>query len=192
MNLKNANILWVESRSYLPDYFLPKHTHTFFHYIYVVGGTGMIKIANRDYKLVPNHLYPIAPDTEHSFYADSYAKLVTKEIKFSILDEQLKEIAMDLPFIINCNNIPVYDIFNKIHNECITKKSWYKEISSSLLAEALLHIKRSLGSDRFKPLTDSSIDTKNIEDDIEKVKIYIKENIDNNITLQELSDISNL
>lgn len=190
MNSK-INILWVESRSYLPEYFLPKHFHNFFHYIYVVGGSGEIKIDDKVYKLVANHIYLVSPGVEHSFWADKATKLVTKEIKFEASDDIYNDLLSNFPASINCINTPVYDIFNRIHNERITKKSMYKELSHCLLSEIFLYLKRNLLNEA-KENDDDAQDNSQYADDISKVKVYIKNNIDNDITLQELADVINL
>lgn len=190
MNSK-INILWVESRSYLPEYYLPKHTHSFFHYIYVVGGSGEIKIDDKTYKLLTNYLYLVKPGVEHSFWASKTSKLVTKEIKFEVSDDFFCELLGNLPDTVNCTNTPVYDIFNRIHNERITKKIMYRELSHCLLSEVFFYLKRNLLNEE-KENDEDSHDNSQYTDDISKIKSYIKNNIDNDITLQELSDVINL
>ena len=192
MNCENINVLWVESRSYLPDYILPKHTHTFYHYLYVVGGSGAIRIKNKEYKLMPNNLYLVSPETDHTFWASSLSKLVTLEIKFEINDENLNQVISGFPDVINCSNTSVHEILNRLHKERITKKSYYEEMSACILNEVFIKIKRNILVNEKDMGKNSENDGEQPFDDIEKIKVYIKNNIDSNITLSELADIANL
>ena len=192
MNSENINVLWVESRSYLPDYILPKHTHTFFHYLYVVGGSGSIRIKNTEYKLTPNNLYLVTPDTDHTFCASSTSRLVTLEIKFEINDKALCDEVCAFPAVINCSNTSVYEILNRLHNERITKKIYYKELSSCILYEVFIKLKRTVSNLGKRFVGGSESEGEQALDDISKIKIYIKNNIDNDITLTELAEIANL
>ncbi len=192
MNSEYVNLLWVESRSYEPEYLLPKHTHTFFHCIMVTGGEGQIKIDSNEYKMVQNTLFFVPPNTEHSFFAASDTKLVTIEFKFEIKDRELLESLCSFPVLIYTIGTPIMGTVNRLFNERLTKRPYYKEVSASIVNELFLYIKRTVAEkNNIKKEFDSEQDGQK-DTDISKIISYIKNNVDNNITLKELADVVNL
>ena len=192
MDNKSIKILWVESRSYLPEDSISKHSHHFFHYIYVASGSGEIKINDKSFRLSSNCIYLIKPEQDHSFNAGATEKLVTLEVKFEVSDNNFFNDLCTLPPYINAAGSAIYEDFSRIYSECITKKPFYEELSSCYLTQLIYVLKRSIEKESTSPLitdTDNAVESFN---DMKKITTYIKNNVDNNVTLQELADLVNL
>ena len=43
------NVFWVGKFNYKPKLNIEKHTHPFYHVIYIMNGYGMAKIDNKEY-----------------------------------------------------------------------------------------------------------------------------------------------
>ena len=56
-----AKIYWVQVCSYPSCDRIEAHAHEFFHYIYVIHGTGSIQIGEHSYAMTPKHMYLVAP-----------------------------------------------------------------------------------------------------------------------------------
>lgn len=192
MDKTNINILWVEARSYLPEDSISKHSHNFFHYIYVATGSGEIRINDENYRLTSGCIYLVNPGEEHSFSASATEKLVTSEIKFETSDNNLSNALYELPHHINVSRSNIYEAFSRIHTEYVTKKPYFKEISSCLLTEAIFTLKRYIEKDSVQELQSSTDEVDEQNSEMKEITVYIKNNIDNNITLSELADLVNL
>jgi len=192
MIINDINILWVESRSYEPEYLLPKHTHTFFHCIMVTAGEGNIRINTTDYKMVQNSFFIVPPNTEHSFRASHDSKLITIEIKFEITDKGLNDKVSAFHSLTYTIGTPIMDTVNKLFQERLTKRPLYRELSQALINELFLHIERTVTEQNKE---DKDIDLSQAEQkdgDIKKAIVYMKNNIDCDITLKELAEVVSL
>lgn len=192
MNRSQVNILWVESRTYLPEDVILKHSHPFFHYIFVAGGNGEVKVGDKVHRLTSNCIYLIKPNEDHSFFTGKTEKLVTQEVKFEVYDNELLNVLLKLPSVLSVPGLPIYEVFTRIHSECITKKPFYKELSECLLKEVIFYLKRSIEKQNISESDKDVSNSAGQYGDFDKIIIYIKNNVDNNITLQELSDLANL
>ena len=192
MDKNIINILWVESRSYLPEDSISKHSHSFFHYIYVANGGGEIKINDTTHRLTSGCIYLIKPGEEHSFSANATEKLVTYEIKFEAHSNNLSYMLYDLPSYVNVTGSTIYEAFSRIHTEHVTKKPYFKELSSCLLTEVIFALKRSVQKEAIKDIPDIEDGIDEQLNSMKEITVYIKNNIDNNITLQELADLVKL
>ena len=185
------HVLWIESRAYEPGEVLFKHTHPHSHCIYVVGGQGGILIDKTTYKLLPNHMYITPPGVIHSFWADENTKLVTKEIKAEAYGE-LFDLLVSITPETNCTGTPVYETLNRIHSERLTKKPLYKELSSCLFYEVLLLLERNDPHFKKPDTPDAYNRDPELSEDISKIKRYIDDNVNEHLTLRELSKVVNL
>ena len=93
----DSKFIWIRSGMFLPGHKLLKHTHTFFHYIYVISGTGQISIGGKQYTFQPGCIYTTPVGTEHAFSIDKENTLSILEIKFSLDDLHLTEKLNRLP-----------------------------------------------------------------------------------------------
>ena len=192
MDFDTINLLWVESRSYEPEYVLPRHSHAFFHCIMVTGGEGYIKINSEEFKMSHNLFFIVPPNIDHTFGASKDTKLVTLEIKFEINDNELLNKLSDFPNPVYTIGTLILDTVNRLYTERLNKRPFYKEVSQSIARELFLYLERTV-AEKNKIKEEIEFDGKNQKDeDIARVISYIKSNIDNDITLKELSDVVSL
>ena len=192
MDFDTINLLWVESRSYEPEYVLPRHSHTFFHCIMVTGGEGYIKINSEEFKMSQNLFFIVPPYVDHTFGASKDTKLVTLEIKFEVNDNELLNKLSDFPNPVYTIGTPIMDTVNRLYTERLNKRPFYKEVSQSIARELFLYLERTV-AEKNKIKEEIEFDGKSQKDeDIARVISYIKSNIDNDITLKELSDVVSL
>ena len=97
MDLSDFNIIWVESCEYLSEVRIPKHSHEFFHFIYVTEGMGDITIGEKRYSMSSGNIYLVPSFTNHSFFNRDKIPLKTLEIKFSMNNSVAEETIKKLP-----------------------------------------------------------------------------------------------
>lgn len=178
------NVLWAEFLVYSSGKPMHDHQHDFFHCIYVVEGSGHIQLDELKYKLSPGCFYIAGPGTSHSFGADKNVALMLMEIKFEVHDEELLNKLETFPDVISVINTPVYTILKRIRMELNEKKTLFSEIAALNLTEILTHAERCI-IDRN---TKSESKTEELGSELVKIIAYIHDNLDREITLQELAD----
>ena len=186
----DIHVLWSSSCKYLPGRRVDDHIHDFFHYLYILKGQGQIRIGNATYDLQPNVIYMIPPNTEHGFYNNhTSSKLLCAEIKFDIQDPVCRKMAMEFPATVAVKNTPISRILMDIYKESRVKDRVSESISALLLQEMFYYILRAIsgkGEDAKPAPKQEKLKT---SDDLSRVLDYIFENVQNNITLQDLANI---
>ncbi|MFD2829997.1 AraC family transcriptional regulator [Corticicoccus populi] len=92
-------VLWISRIDYEKKTGVASHAHEdIFQMLFVIDGKGKITFDDNEYELLPNNLYFMPPDHEHSFYFKEFASTI--DIKFSITDNELKDFVTksDIPF----------------------------------------------------------------------------------------------
>ena len=91
MELLQHEIYWIRHCSYPAETELTKHQHFFFHYLYIVDGKGKMVIDKKTYDIKKETLYLVPPRVDHSFFSSKESALVTIELKFDILDPNIRK-----------------------------------------------------------------------------------------------------
>lgn len=74
--------------------YIPPHTHPFYHCVYVISGSGYIRIGEQNVEASRGQFLRIAPNTEHAIYGEN--AMQSFDIKFSAQGDLLKAVN-DLP-----------------------------------------------------------------------------------------------
>ena len=190
MQLNDFNMVWIKTCSYPQGKAVRKHEHDFFHYIYVLDGTGTITIGEKSYTIRPGYIYLTDPRVEHGFICDESGNLVTIEIKFYVSDQEMYNKFLDMPRRINVKTSPIETILTTINDEYLSKRNFYESIIECELHELFMYLSRLSIYKQKKSNTvtyshsDSSI--------IDTVIRYIYDNIDKNLSLSELAKVAAL
>lgn len=184
-------VLWSSSCKYLPGSRVEEHTHDFFHYLYILKGQGEIRIGNETYAFRPNEIYMIPPNTSHGFFNNhETSKLLCAEIKFDVQDPEYRHTVLGLPHVLPVKNTPISRILMDVYKEMRVKDQMSEHISRLLMQEMFAYLLRvaSGGKEEAKPAPKPETATKT-GDDLSRVMEYIFENVQNNITLQDLANV---
>ena len=187
----DIHILWSSSCKYLPGSRIDEHTHDFFHYLYILKGQGEIRIGNEVYDMRPSEIFLIPPNTVHGFFnSHESSKLLCAEIKFDVHDPEYRRTVLELPHVLSVKNTPVSRILMDIYKEMRVKDHMSESISGLLMQELFAYLLRATaaGKEDAKPAPKQETMTKN-GDDLSRVLDYIFENVQNNITLQDLANV---
>ena len=194
VNTSNHNIIWVEFCNYMPNSIIQEHTHSFFHYLYILEGEGNIQINRNNFSLKQGRIYLVSPKMPHAFKNTSDSDVLsTIEIKFDTTDEKLIDKLNQIPLYLNMKNTPVKDVLTSLYNEYNSKPIFYNEISSIKLMELITYILRS-SFKQNNSKKNSQIPKNNYESlsEFEQVIEFIYSNLENEITLQSLSEVAML
>ena len=193
MENHDFNIIWIEFCKYLPQSRIDKHEHSFFHYIFVIEGTGDIEIGENKFTLRHNRIYLMPPRTSHSFQNTGDNILYTIEIKFETENENILETLLKFPSYLNLKNTPAKEILTVIYNEMSSKPVIYTEIINLKFMEFITYLMRFSSRQNTKKIKSDfhKNSYKNI-DEISRVVNYIHSHIEDEITLETLAKEANL
>jgi AraC-like DNA-binding protein len=182
MKLPETKIHWIEVCTYSAYGKVDSHHHDFFHYIYVLTGTGEITIGTNVYPFRPKHMYLMAPGKEHTFCNDSSERLVTLEIKFRYYDAAVAANLAALPECIDTTDTPILSILHNIRREMVGNAAYAQDVITLNMQEICLHLMRLSGGT-------AAVSGR---DDLTKVIAYIENNLDCDMNLQDLANIVGL
>ncbi|MGX8790514.1 AraC family transcriptional regulator [Oceanobacillus sp. M60] len=118
------NVLWISRIDYEKKTGVAMHTHNdIFQLLFVIDGNGKIILNNQEYELLPQNVYLMFPDDEHSFYFQEPSSTI--DIKFSITDSKLYNFITNskvpFPYFLN-DYSKIKELFKtslfKEHNDC--------------------------------------------------------------------------
>ena len=183
MNEFKTGVIWTMNCVYLPGDIVEKHSHTFFHYLYVQSGNGKITIDNTSAELIPGFIYLIEPMLPHEFSAGDKG-LSAYELKFETEDSSLFNKLCTLPNSINTSGFNISGIFQSLFAESVNKDLYYKELILIKFYELITLLFRA-GERQQKNESGQSKSS----DKFSNVLSYINKNLQNEISLQTLADI---
>jgi AraC-like DNA-binding protein len=187
-----VDILWLAKCRYTYGQITESHAHRFYQYMYVLEGGGNITIGDVWYPFQKDHIYMIPAYTNHSFVIDFKEGLQTIEIKFVIENEELLSLANQLPNMMTLRNSIIKEKLEIMIVEGQETQKHYSDIINLNFCECLSRLFRLqeqendlLASRIMKPLS-------TYDDDplLQPVITYMKENIHENITLDDLAEIA--
>ena len=188
--MEKIKLIWSGETELPAGWELQPHTHDFFHYLYILKGQGEIRIGNESYAIRPNEIYLIPPNTVHGFFnSHESSKLLCAEIKFDVHEPEYRRTVLELPHVLSVKNTPVSRILMDIYKETRVKDSFSETVSGLLMQELFAYLLRVAtgGREETKPIRKQ--ETTKTGDDLSRVLDYIFENVQNNITLQDLANI---
>ncbi len=188
-----VNVLWADFLVCSSGNPYDSRQHDFFYCIYVVDGSGEIQLNEEKSRLLPGCFYIIRPGTMYSFKSDNNVTLMVMEIKFEVYDEKLVRKIYSFPDVLSVINTPIYNVLKKIRMEFTKKRVLFSEIAALNLLEILTLAERCITDKTEK--SENEIDYKSefefgsgLENEFVKLIAYIHDNLNREITLQELAD----
>ena len=97
MHHMGVNVRWIAKCKYLAGQNIGEHSHPFFHYLYVLNGSGQITIDGERFTFYRDHIYMVPAGVHHEFSTNSHEKLQVMEIKFDIGDDKVCDKVSALP-----------------------------------------------------------------------------------------------
>jgi len=187
------NVQWFAKCKYMPGQHLSVHLHNFYHYIYVVNGTGQITIGDKEYMLEENNLYLTPMNVSHSFTSEPQKGLQVMEIKFVLSDESMIEETNKLPCKIDDPNLILKHTLETIVEKGIQKSPYYKDIINLKYAEMLINLFKRQATNGGIPSKDGiEHGEEYLITEFEPVISYMRKNMHLSIELESLAKIMNL
>ena len=187
-----VDILWIAKCRYTCGQNTEKHAHKFFQYMYVLEGGGHITIGDTLYSFEKDYIFMIPAYTYHDFAIDVQEGLQTIEIKFDIENDELLSLANNLPKKMIANNSIIKDKLELMIEEGQETRRHYSDIINLTFCECLSRLFRLQGQEHDQIASRVMKTEVTYDDDplFQSVIKYMKENIQENITLDNLADIA--
>lgn len=175
-----AKIHWAEVCVYPAYDKVGFHSHSFFHYIYIIQGAGEIIMGQQRCLLKAKHIYLLPPGMTHSFWNSGQQRLISCELKFSIPDGDAEAELARLWGCLDVSGTPVLGIMQNIRRESAGDQQFAAEIISANIYQLQLYLRRISGMEREAAP----------RDDLARVFGYIERNLHGQINLQDLANIA--
>lgn len=177
-------IHWVEICTYPTNDMVKPHTHDFFHYLYVIRGSGQMELDGSLQSMQPKQMLLVAPGKLHSFRNIGPGPLVTCEIKFAYGDPAMAAKMEALPQCVDVSATPILGILQNIRREYGQKRPGSSDIIAMNLQEIYIHLQRAVRREAAEP--------GDTWEHMTQVLRYIENGLDCNINLQDLANIVSL
>lgn len=185
------NVRWIAKSKYLTNQSIGEHSHPFFHYLYVLNGSGQIIIDGERFTFYKDHVYMIPMDIHHEFSTGNSEELQVIEIKFDILNNESRDRVNALPYVMNVDDSNIKNTLEIMVAEGLNRDIYYSTVINLRFHEVLIRLLRRQ-QNRYSDLTKVLVDTKvdHSEDILYPVIKYMRENIDRSIDLDTLANIA--
>lgn len=179
-----TRVLWAEKAEFLQGWGIKGHTHEYYHLFYILEGEGAFCINGEAYDAKPGVGFFCAPDTLHELKKVE-DKLIAYEIKFIILDEQLKS-RMKLQDLMFEGNLFFDTTIAYIVKNGRSRIPLYIQNTDDFLCTLLVHL--SDNGALPEALNSELIDTEGFSEATVKIVNYIERNYANHIYLDEIAE----
>ncbi|MBQ2841050.1 MAG: AraC family transcriptional regulator [Oscillospiraceae bacterium] len=165
------------------------HWHDYYQFVYTKRGSGEVIIADEVFPVSENDVIIVKRNEPHTFatYGD---KLETYEVKFIILDDKA-DFLKDAPrYFCHDTDGSIKRALKQIESESETFDEFSREVISTEMYKIFLLIQREMSRKReIADIARNHHDDEEVSDELlDKVRAYIDENIDKNITVKDVSD----
>lgn len=187
-----VDVLWIAKCRYTYGQSIRNHAHRFFHYMYIVDGGGHIIIDGTCYTFCKDHIYMIPAYTDHEFSMDAQEGLQAIEIKFDIGNKEFLDLANQLPEKMIIHNSIIKQKLEVMIEEGQEIGKHYLHVINMNFCECLIRLFR-LHAQEYDLIADRIMkSTPTEEDDLfyQPVIAFMRENIQENITLDKLAEIA--
>lgn len=164
------------------------HTHSFYHYIYVLAAKGArLQIGNDRYILYPGCAYMVKPNVLHNIVLNEDYELVMYEIKFSSSHSELASLLESLPHILTDKDGQIRQVVRALTAEY--SNAVFQDVLPYIkLYELLLVLSRIAQSDGPFPLPEAK--PFNLEKSrFAPLLAYITQNFSKKITADQMAGI---
>ena len=180
---------------YRCDYKSEWHAHRFYHFIYVMDGTGRINISGNDYIAKADQCLLIKPQEYHGIYSYKQLEFKTIEVKFVVNNALLKEHTDRLPQICSIDTPHIRYMLECLLIEASKKDCLYECAVNSQFTDLLIKIIRiNTGSAKIQAYSPHLKDT--LQDNeilgLKEALDFIHQNIGENIHMKEVANAAGL
>ena len=178
-----VKVLWTEKAEFLTGWGIKEHAHEYYHLFYFLEGEGTFCVDRTAYEVRPGACFLVSPNTLHELKKVG-GKLVSYEVKFIILDEELKE-HLDVQSPLFEGNAFFETAISYIVENGRSRIPHYIQNTDSFLSALLVH----MSHDGAQPETSNSelIDTAGFSEVTVKIVNYIEQNYMNHIYLDDIA-----
>lgn len=194
MKLDSTRILSVARYVYDEESHVRSHSHNFHHVLVVTGGCGNLTVNGHAREPSADDVFFIPPGICHEITSDPEQPLRTLEWKFHTDDAQLSNRLHRVPFLFAGRGTGIKPALERMVEEAISQKPFYKEMITVRSIELLLELIRFHEGEGEKsggafpsrlPETDTPADEENYP---AAVAAYIKAHYTEPLTLTELAN----
>ena len=186
-----VEVLWVARYDYNVDWKLNKHIHNHYQIIYFLEGSGEFFLKNSKYPIPQEGFFLIKPEEQHGLIPFKDSAVKTLDLKFFIVDDDLKKEIDSLSGIFQTENSQIKTLFLKIKEEGSEKPYHYKAMSNIYLSQILLLLLRYKTPLNHWKNKDDYIDDDILNDHsdevIWKIQEFIKKHYAQHLSLDVLS-----
>jgi len=190
VNNVNIHIVWIIDHIANT---VASHTHDFYQMIFCTKKGGTISVDGKVYEAKQDYAYFVKPGTIHSITQNREMKTI--DLKFYVHDADAQKFLSNVPHQFQLGDIPFMKmLFQTIAKEGIESKIYCNESTTSALKLLLIKMIHEFNPSSSPHAHDYRVfyelpeQIKNNTDImILDLKNYIEENINKNITLEELS-----
>jgi len=195
MNNLSFDVQRIVKIKYLPGFRSDWHTHDFYHYVYVLTGTGMIKISDMQYIVQQDEFYMIPPQTYHEIASYKDYEFKTIEIKFTLDNQKIINHLNSMPDRIKITDPKVRYSLETILREASNKEAFYRYIINVKFADIILNMLRMFDYQNAykKNHPDRTEIYENTEDPgLQDVINFIEKNINKHMEIKELAKVAKI
>ena len=151
----DIEVLWVSRFDYQKDWILSSHSHNdFYQIIYCIDGSCTLALKEQHYLLNPRTVLFLPPKLEHGFF--NIQGLKTLDTKFKIHSRKMAAFCKQLPYIIAAGGEDIYEQFESIRENGLTREVLYEENCRLLLAQILIKLLRMTRNEKMKRLSEEN------------------------------------
>ena len=156
----------------------------------IYEGKASVRVNDENFCIGQGKILFLKRGSIHQFTVLSDEGMKTLEIKFSNPEKEVSDIIDYIPMISSDRDNIIYSLFTQIVEEGYKKRSDYKLMSTTLLTQSLLQMKRICSENvkgNYNPILLSKISLKSESKLLQAVTDYVCKNIGEPFTLCDLS-----
>lgn len=165
--------------------YIKPHAHSFFHYIYSLGGHTSVRLNGQTFKTEQGSLVMVPPETVHEIVSlDTSCCL---DVKFSCSEELCARIQM-LPLFLRKVDGHINTLIRNIFEEAVGQEQDYDELINIRLYELLILLLRRQSTGDRKQISSSFVANESGPDSIRHVLERIEERIEEPLRVTDLAE----
>lgn len=191
IKLKNEafEVLWVARYDYTPGWVVSNHAHDYYQIIAVLDGEGEFSFNGVCSEITPKQLFFLCPGMIHGLINKSNQKIKTLDIKFQIHDSEVRQLISKFGINILSLESAAIDKLEKIREEGLNKKPFYKDLIHTYLGEIVFLVLRQMheqkGEEEYQPMKGTVLDSGNAF--TSKVESFLEDHFSQKLSLDEMA-----
>lgn len=137
-----VEVYWIARYDYHPAWAFRLHVHDFFQLILIVDGAGTARLNRQTVRVDSGSVLFMPPFVPHSLEADPQGTLRTFDVKFDVLDDDLRGALSKIAYPLQDSLDHLRHVLEQLHQEAVLANSWYRELCNALMLQVLVSISR--------------------------------------------------